>query len=74
MYTVPAVLLVQGYDAETVGGTMVHPVVEKLQPVDELGLHLGPNLGQGAAVGLGAEGAGQNSVRGVLVGRQSHYL
>ena len=37
-------------------------------PVDELGLHLGPNLGQGAAVGLGAEGTGQHGVRSVLVG------
>ena len=54
----PAVLLVQGYDAEAVGGAVVHPVVEKLQPVDELGLHVRPDFRQGAAVGLGAEGAG----------------
>ena len=26
----PAVLLVQGYDAETIGRAVVHPVVEKL--------------------------------------------
>ena len=50
---------------------MVHPVVDKLQPVDEPGLHLGPDLRQGAAVGLGAEGAGQHSVRGVLLAGKS---